>query len=158
MVSERTEIKTRRTWSPNIQSKRLYSNALQKFIRVKVSTRALRTIDKVGGLDEYLLGDKAARIRELGMGGWALRWRVMRSPAGLERRRAGREALGLTGPGPWQKEWVEPWKIGRDVKEGEEEVGEEVLLQREKGIDAILDKEDVEVELEDFETGKTRKV
>lgn len=53
----------------------------------------LRTIDKVGGLDEYLLGGKAARIKELGMGGWKLRWRIMGSVKIKERFAREREAL-----------------------------------------------------------------
>lgn len=44
-----------------------------------MTTRVLRTIDKCGGLDAYVLGDKTARIKELGMLGWSLRWRVMRT-------------------------------------------------------------------------------
>ena len=39
--------KTRRSWLPNIQSKRLYSDALGETVRVKVTTRALKTIRKV---------------------------------------------------------------------------------------------------------------
>jgi ribosomal protein L28 len=39
--------KTRRSWLPNIQSKRLYSDALSETVRVKLSTRALKTIRKV---------------------------------------------------------------------------------------------------------------
>jgi|SRR5229473_4633737 len=39
--------KTRRSWLPNIQSKRLYSDALDEMVRVKLSTRALKTIRKV---------------------------------------------------------------------------------------------------------------
>lgn len=39
--------KTRRTWLPNIQNKRFFSDALQHFVQVKVSTRALKTINKV---------------------------------------------------------------------------------------------------------------
>ena len=42
----------------------------------------LRTIDKCGGLDGYLLGNKAQRIKELGVKGWELRWRVMQSGKG----------------------------------------------------------------------------
>ena len=42
-----------------------------------MTTRVLRTIDKCGGLDEYVLGEKPARIKELGMLGWSLRWSVM---------------------------------------------------------------------------------
>ncbi|EMD36752.1 hypothetical protein CERSUDRAFT_114661 [Gelatoporia subvermispora B] len=62
--------KTRRSWLPNIQSKRLFSDALQEFLKVKVSTRALRTIKKHGGIDQYvlktkpdLLGPEGMRIR-----------------------------------------------------------------------------------------------
>jgi large subunit ribosomal protein L28 len=78
-VSSRTETKTRRKWRPNIHSKSLYSHALSEFVKVKVSTRVMRTIDKCGGLDEYLIGEKAQRVKELGMKGWELRWRVMNS-------------------------------------------------------------------------------
>jgi ribosomal protein L28 len=39
--------KTRRSWLPNIQSKRLFSDALGQMVRVKLTTRALKTIRKV---------------------------------------------------------------------------------------------------------------
>ncbi|KAI0318204.1 ribosomal L28 family-domain-containing protein [Amylostereum chailletii] len=45
--------KTRRTWLPNIQSKRIFSDALGENVRVKVSTRALKTIKKVCPLYVY---------------------------------------------------------------------------------------------------------
>ncbi|XP_027345393.1 54S ribosomal protein L24, mitochondrial [Abrus precatorius] len=54
-VSEDGGNKTRRTWKPNIQEKRLFSYILDRHIRVKVTTHALRCIDKAGGIDEYLL-------------------------------------------------------------------------------------------------------
>ena len=69
-----------------------------KFVRVKVQARVLRTIDKVGGLDEYLLGDKAARIKELGMGGWLLRWKVMQTETVQKRFRQEKMAMGLEVP------------------------------------------------------------
>ncbi|CAO3646780.1 unnamed protein product [Mucor fragilis] len=47
--------KTRRNWLPNVQNKNLYSESLSQFIEVKVTTAVLRTIDKKGGLDKYLL-------------------------------------------------------------------------------------------------------
>jgi large subunit ribosomal protein L28 len=95
MVSEKNEIKTRRYWRPNVHSKRLWSEALQAYIRLRITTRVLRTVDKVGGLDEYLLGEKAGRIKELGMGGWKLRWRIMQTEAVKERFRKQRELMGL---------------------------------------------------------------
>lgn len=39
--------KTRRTWLPNVQSKRLKSDALGHEVKVKLTTRALKTIKKV---------------------------------------------------------------------------------------------------------------
>ena len=39
--------KTRRTWLPNVQSKRIPSETLGYDLKLKVTTRALRTIRKV---------------------------------------------------------------------------------------------------------------
>ncbi|KAI8380617.1 ribosomal L28 family-domain-containing protein [Choanephora cucurbitarum] len=50
--------KTRRNWLPNVQSKNIYSESLSEFIKLKVTTSVLRTIDKKGGLDKYLLDTK----------------------------------------------------------------------------------------------------
>lgn len=47
--------RSRRCWKPNVQEKRLFSYILDRHIRVKVTTHALRCIDKAGGIDEYLL-------------------------------------------------------------------------------------------------------
>lgn len=98
-VSEKNALKSRRAWRPNIHSKRLWSDALGRFVHVKVQARVLRTVDKCGGLDEYLLGEKPGRVKELGVEGWRLRWLVMGT--GKVRRRVGaeREALGLVGRG-----------------------------------------------------------
>jgi ribosomal protein L28 len=89
-------VKTRRSWHPNIVNKKLYSKALQRQVQVRVSTRVLRTIDKLGGLDEYLLGEKEARIKTLGQSGWWLRWAIMQTP--LIKRRFGQERHRLGVP------------------------------------------------------------
>jgi large subunit ribosomal protein L28 len=47
--------RSRRSWKPNVQEKRLFSYIHDRHIRVKVTTHALRCIDKAGGIDEYLL-------------------------------------------------------------------------------------------------------
>ncbi|MBM3555345.1 MAG: 50S ribosomal protein L28 [Alphaproteobacteria bacterium] len=47
--------KTRRRFLPNIQAVSFLSDALGKTVRLRVSTRALRTVDARGGLDAYLL-------------------------------------------------------------------------------------------------------
>lgn len=96
-VSEKHDVKTPRKWRPNLQRRRLWSQALRCFVQTRVTTRVLRTIDKVGGLDNYLLGDKSQRIKDLGPWGWKLRWRIMQSDVVRDRFRAERAALGL-GP------------------------------------------------------------
>ena len=49
---------TRRVWKPNAQNASLYSDILDRKVRFKVTPSALRTIDKAGGLDNYLLYSK----------------------------------------------------------------------------------------------------
>ncbi|CAA7263292.1 unnamed protein product [Cyclocybe aegerita] len=62
--------KTRRTWLPNVQRKRVPSEILGGNVRVKLTTRALKTIHKKGGLDNYL---KTTAPELLGLGGMKLR-------------------------------------------------------------------------------------
>ncbi|KAK3070052.1 hypothetical protein LTR53_011121 [Teratosphaeriaceae sp. CCFEE 6253] len=95
-VGEKFENKTRRAWRPNVLTRKLYSKALERPVQVRVTTRVLRTIDKLGGLDEYLLGEKEARIRELGESGWWLRFAIMQTPAIKARFAAERIALRLS--------------------------------------------------------------
>ncbi|KAG0703532.1 hypothetical protein DFH29DRAFT_803242 [Suillus ampliporus] len=59
--------KTRRTWLPNVQSKRLKSDALGHEVKVKLTTRALKTIKKHGGVDNYLLRTKPELLGLEGM-------------------------------------------------------------------------------------------
>ncbi|KAM3418864.1 hypothetical protein BST61_g4827 [Cercospora zeina] len=94
-VSGDFEIKTRRTWKPNIFTRKLFSKALNRHVQVHVSARVLRTIDKLGGLDEYLLGEKEARIKHLGVSGWWLRWAILQTPHVKARFAAERKLLGL---------------------------------------------------------------
>jgi large subunit ribosomal protein L28 len=95
-VSEKHDVKTPRKWRPNIQRRRLWSDSLRCFVQTRVTTRVLRTIDKAGGLDNYLLGYKTQRIKDLGPWGWKLRWRIMQSEAVKQRFAAERMALGLS--------------------------------------------------------------
>ena len=46
--------KTKRTFLPNLQQVTLISDALQRSIRLKVSTNGLRSVEHVGGLDNWL--------------------------------------------------------------------------------------------------------
>lgn len=60
--------KTARTWQPNIQPKRLWSETLKTFVKARVSTNALRTMDKLGGLDRYLANTRGEKLGEWGRG------------------------------------------------------------------------------------------
>lgn len=40
--------KTKRRFMPNIQTKRIYVPELDRMVRIKLSARALRTVDKIG--------------------------------------------------------------------------------------------------------------
>lgn len=60
--------KTRRRWNPNLQYKRVYSEILDEMIPFHITTSALRTIDKMGGLDEYLLHSKHVSTKGEGEG------------------------------------------------------------------------------------------
>ena len=79
--------KTKRTWLPNVQQKRLHSDVLGENVKLKLTTRALKTIKKVsrtvraftgrflmgpalvqyGGLDTYLLNTKTDLLGQEGM-------------------------------------------------------------------------------------------
>ncbi len=48
--------RTRRRFLPNLQSNTLQSDILGEGVRLKLSTKAIRTIDFKGGLDSFLLG------------------------------------------------------------------------------------------------------
>jgi large subunit ribosomal protein L28 len=54
--------KTRRRFLPNLQDASLLSDALGFQVRLKLSTRAIRTIEHNGGIDAYLLGTPNSRL------------------------------------------------------------------------------------------------
>lgn len=91
----RNKGKTLRKWYPNVRQEKFQSLALGKELNLAVTSRCLRTINKAGGLDQYVLGEKPARIKELGLLGWKLRWLVLRSHTVRERYAKERERLGL---------------------------------------------------------------
>ena len=62
-VSEDGGNKTRRKWKPNVVTKNLYSDLLERKFRLKVTTYVLRCINKHGSLDNYLLRTKENKIK-----------------------------------------------------------------------------------------------
>lgn len=54
--------KTRRRFLPNVQETSLLSESLGRMVRLKLSASALRTLEKKGGLDPFLMSVPAARL------------------------------------------------------------------------------------------------
>jgi large subunit ribosomal protein L28 len=69
--------KTRRRFLPNLQETTLLSDVLGN-VRLRLSTRAIRTIEHNGGLDAFLL---AKTDRQLTIEGRALKARLVRATA-----------------------------------------------------------------------------
>ncbi|GFH54518.1 hypothetical protein CTEN210_10994 [Chaetoceros tenuissimus] len=80
--------KTKRTFKPNVFKKRLYSEILDEMIQFHVTTSALRSIDKAGGLDQYLLEDGMSRglIQPGNNEGWNTRQKLLQRLAVCEEK------------------------------------------------------------------------
>ncbi len=61
--------KTKRTFLPNLQNVTLISDALERSVRLRVSTHGLRSVEHNGGLDNWLVKtadtDLSLRARRL---------------------------------------------------------------------------------------------
>ncbi|MGZ8997471.1 MAG: 50S ribosomal protein L28 [Allosphingosinicella sp.] len=57
--------KTKRTFLPNLQNVTLISDSLGRQVRLRVSTNGLRSVEHVGGLDNWLLktGDEKLSLK-----------------------------------------------------------------------------------------------
>lgn len=78
---------TRRTFKPNVFKKRVYSEILDEMIQFHMTTSALRSIDKAGGLDNYLL--KSRHVTDEGEG-YAAKKRILKE---LKRRKRMEERM-----------------------------------------------------------------
>jgi large subunit ribosomal protein L28 len=47
--------KTRRRFLPNLQARQLFSELLGQSVRLRIAASTLRTVEKAGGLDGYLM-------------------------------------------------------------------------------------------------------
>ena len=63
--------RTKRRFIPNLQNVKLYSVTLQKYIYLNITVRTMKTVEKNGGLDSYLiktsnknLADTAIKIKK----------------------------------------------------------------------------------------------
>lgn len=70
--------KSRRRFLPNLQVTSLLSDILGTEVRMRVSTRAIRTIEHNGGIDAFLLGTPNSKLTEEGL---MLKRRIERAQA-----------------------------------------------------------------------------
>jgi len=56
--------KTRRRFLPNLQETSLLSDTLGAAVKMRLSTRGIRTVEKNGGIDAFLLGTPNSRLPE----------------------------------------------------------------------------------------------
>lgn len=56
--------KSRRRFLPNLQDTSLMSDALGRTVRLRLSVRAIRTIEHKGGLDAYLVNTADSKLPE----------------------------------------------------------------------------------------------
>ena len=54
-----SNIKTKRRFLPNLVNVTMMSDALGRSVRLRISTNALKTVDRRGGLDAFLIKAKA---------------------------------------------------------------------------------------------------
>ena len=63
-----TPHRTKRAWYPNVQKKNYYSDVLDTSLTLRVTTAAMRCIDKAGGFDAYIYHTPEAKLNsKLGM-------------------------------------------------------------------------------------------
>jgi large subunit ribosomal protein L28 len=70
--------RTRRRFLPNLQDASLLSDVLGQAVRMRLSTRAIRTIEQKGGIDAYLLATPPGRLTDDAK---ALKRRLLRAQA-----------------------------------------------------------------------------
>lgn len=54
--------RTRRKFLPNVQDTTLYSEALSRWVKVKVSSAGLRTVEHKGGFDAFLTSTAKTKL------------------------------------------------------------------------------------------------
>ena len=56
--------KTKRRFLPNLQNVSFFSEILGKNIRLKVTSKGIKTVEKNGGIDNYILGLKNSLLND----------------------------------------------------------------------------------------------
>ena len=76
--------RTKRRFNPNLQQVTFHSEAHKHDVGLRVSTRAIRTVQKHGGLDRFLVDMDAAKLAPVGQ---KLKRRVHKAMGGVPAQR-----------------------------------------------------------------------
>ena len=77
-----SNIKTKRRFLPNLVNVTMMSDALGRSVKLRISTNALKTVDRRGGLDAFLIKAKGSEL----------------SPRALELKKAIEKKVGKPAP------------------------------------------------------------
>ncbi len=72
--------RTKRRFNPNLQQVTFYSEALKHDVGLRVTTRAIRTVQKHGGIDRFLVDMDASKLGPVGQ---RLKRRVHKAMGGV---------------------------------------------------------------------------
>jgi large subunit ribosomal protein L28 len=78
-----SNIKTKTISQPNIQKKRLFSQALGELVTLRVATSAIRDMEHVGGLDKYILNQDETTLSKRAL---AVRNRIRNKMVGSKKK------------------------------------------------------------------------
>ena len=56
--------RTKRRFLPNLQNTSFFSEILGKKIKLRVTSKGIKTVEKNGGIDNYILGLKNSKMNE----------------------------------------------------------------------------------------------
>jgi len=84
-----SNIKTKTIAQPNVQKRRLFSQALGEMVTLRVAASAIRDMEHVGGLDRFILRQKEEKLSARAMD---VRRRINRK---LNRKTAAKAAKGI---------------------------------------------------------------
>jgi large subunit ribosomal protein L28 len=84
-----SNIKTKSIAQPNIQKKRLYSQALGQLVTLRVATSAIRDMEHVGGLDKFILNQEDKKMSSRAL---TVRTKIRNKLAGSSKNKVAKKA------------------------------------------------------------------
>ncbi|RCK54799.1 54S ribosomal protein L24, mitochondrial [Candida viswanathii] len=82
---------------PNVLKTSLWSETLNRRVRVKITANVIKTIHKEGGLDQYLLKSTPGRIKTMGLKAWQMRYDLLKVQERKERGTVRATEVGKDG-------------------------------------------------------------